>query len=398
MAAEYSRELSAKVHAGKCRLSGLGFWQGASPGFALRREMVDEHMLSKGLLRRGDRKYLQTDHVRLRPGSLDEVAIVRWIFHQYVIEGVTGAELARQFNRKGIPNHHGRPWNCRFVHRILRNDNYIGNTVYNRTSRYLGQTAVKNPAHMWIKSVAAIEPIVEQTLFLRAQKIMEERRVDISENEMLIRLRATLKRRGRLSSSIIDETAGLPSTPTYRTHFGSLRNAYSLIGYTTNRDCDYIDSGHHWAEVMAMIAQQVAAAIEKKGKRPGTNNAADCLFVSDKLNISFRVTRSWPGKEPHHSRRWVIYRRTYLPDGWIVAIRLRENNEAVLDYLLLPTTELVGRMTKFTEKGLSRYNARHFQTADALVRSIVELTAKTGRASTRSARSKIPRTARPRPR
>src|SRR6478609_7401990 len=35
MAAEFSRELSAKVHAGQCRLAGLGFRQGGPTGYAL---------------------------------------------------------------------------------------------------------------------------------------------------------------------------------------------------------------------------------------------------------------------------------------------------------------------------------------------------------------------------
>lgn len=390
MAAEYSRELSVKVHAGQCRLSGLGFRQGASPCYALRRELVDEHMLSKGLLRRGDHKYLQTDHVRLRPGSSDEVAVVRWIFRQFVDAKLTGAEIARQLNRKGISNQHTRPWTCRFVHRVLRNENYIGNIVYNRVSRYLGQKAVNNPTHMWIKAVAAIEPIVERRIFLRAQKIMEERRVDLTEDEMLVRLRATLMRRGRLSTSIIDETVGLPSTPTYRTHFGTLRKAYSLIGYTTKRDCDYIDTGQQWVEVMANLAQKVAAAIETAGEHLNTSRAADYLLVNGKVGISFRVAR-WYGseKKPGHSPRWAIQRRKYLAPGWVVAIRQAESKTVVLDYLLLPTSDLV-KPIKFTEKRLGRCNARRFQTTDALVRAIVALTAKTGRAPTKSAPSKRP--------
>jgi hypothetical protein len=35
---------------------------------------VDENMQPKGLLRRGDRKYLHTDHVKLTPGAPDRVA------------------------------------------------------------------------------------------------------------------------------------------------------------------------------------------------------------------------------------------------------------------------------------------------------------------------------------
>ena len=42
MAGEYSRELSAKVFAGQCRLIELGFRQGGPAGFGLRRVLVDQ--------------------------------------------------------------------------------------------------------------------------------------------------------------------------------------------------------------------------------------------------------------------------------------------------------------------------------------------------------------------
>jgi len=177
-------------------------------------------------------------------------------------------------------------------------------------------------------------------------------------------------------------------------HFGTLRNAYRLIGYTTKRDCDWIDSGQLWAAEVATLAHQLGAAIEKTGEQVNLNDAADCLLMNGNVGISFRVARWWPGKKARHSPRWAIQRRKYLPDGWIVAIRLAQSNKAVLDYLLLPTTELVGRMIKFTEEARGRYKARRFETAEALIRSIIAGTTKTNRASpTKSARSKRPLTA-----
>src|SRR3954467_15953778 len=66
MAAEFSRELSAKVHAAQLRLAALGFRQGGPLSYGLRRELIDENRLSKGYLRRGQQKNLKTDHVVLR--------------------------------------------------------------------------------------------------------------------------------------------------------------------------------------------------------------------------------------------------------------------------------------------------------------------------------------------
>ena len=53
MAGEYSRELSAKVFAGQCRLIELGFRQGGPPGYGLRRRLVDQNGAPKAELTRG---------------------------------------------------------------------------------------------------------------------------------------------------------------------------------------------------------------------------------------------------------------------------------------------------------------------------------------------------------
>src|SRR5438093_13510364 len=52
MAGEYSRELSTKVFAGHCRLLDLGFRQGGSPGYGLRRRLIDQNRNPKATLAR----------------------------------------------------------------------------------------------------------------------------------------------------------------------------------------------------------------------------------------------------------------------------------------------------------------------------------------------------------
>ena len=146
MAAEYSRELSVKVHTGQSRVAGLGFRVGGPLTFGLRRELVDESHRSKGRLAKGERKSLQTDRVRLQAGSDHEATTVRWIFHQFVVGRKSYSEISRQLNRAKLDNPNGRPWNDGMICTILKNENYIGNIVYNRTSRRLGQKLVRIPS------------------------------------------------------------------------------------------------------------------------------------------------------------------------------------------------------------------------------------------------------------
>jgi DNA invertase Pin-like site-specific DNA recombinase len=69
MAGEYSRELSSKVFQGACRLIQLGYKQGGTAGFGLRRMLVDQNGQHKAALKMGEQKSLQTDRVVLIPGT-----------------------------------------------------------------------------------------------------------------------------------------------------------------------------------------------------------------------------------------------------------------------------------------------------------------------------------------
>jgi DNA invertase Pin-like site-specific DNA recombinase len=368
MAAEYSRELSAKVHAGACRFASLGFQLGGPIAYALQRVLVNEKLQPKGILEKGDRKYLQTDHVRLQPGAANEVAVVQWIFHRF-LEVRSEKAIARELNRHGIPTSSGGHWRGPFVTRILRNENYVGNLIYNRRSRKLRGDPVYNPPNLWVRSEGCIEPIVGLDVFLAAKKVIEERRVDLPEEEMLARLRRTLMKEGRLSPAIINKTIGLPCHHVYIAHFGSIRNAYRLIGYTSQRNCDYIDTRQVWADRLAELASQVTAKIEKIGGRIVPGDSTKGLHVNGTVNIFFRVARWIPGEQEHYSPRWVI-QRGRLPDGWIVAVRLGDRNKSILDYLLLPTTGTDRNTIRFSEKDRARLRIDLFETSDALVRSV----------------------------
>lgn len=367
MAAEYSRELSAKVHAGQSRFARLGFKLGGRPGYALLRELVDLTQQSRGVLKNGDRKYITTDHIRLRPGIPEEVAVVRWIFERF-LEGRSETTIACELSRQALPTSTGARWTRAAVNRVLRNENYIGNLTFNRRSRKLRRTSsINNPPELWITSQGCIEPIIDREVFIKANKIIEERRVDITREEMLARLRRTLLNEGRLSPAIIDETIGIPCVSTYRTHFGSIRNVYRLIGYTPKRNYEFIDSQSLWAAEKAKLVSEIAIAIRKAGActAPGL---ADFLVVNGLGSISIRAAR-WCTKD-NRAPYWTIRREARLPRGWIAAVRLAEHNKSVLDYVLLSTDGNVVRTIAFSERARARRGIVQFETCEALARAV----------------------------
>lgn len=353
MAAEYSRELSVKVHAGQSRIVSLGYRVGGPIGFGLRRELVDETQRLKGPLRKGERKALQTDRVRVRRGSEEEAAVIRWIFHQFVVERQSDTEIARQLNRGQVPSQNGDPWTARNIHTILRNENYVGNLVYNRTSRRLGQRLVVNPSDQWIRRDAIIDPIIDGSLFARAQKIMAERRLEISEHEMLLRLRVLLHRKGKLNASLIEGALGVPSVSSLAKHFGSLRKAYALIGYAPKSDCDWIDTRDAWAAVLARHAMQVADALTSNVRRDTKIDAVGgSVKVNGKVRMTFLAARQATKRKPCHATHWKVCRRQKL-SGLLAVLRLGDANRDVADYVLIPSSEMAGPYLRLSNASLA---------------------------------------------
>ncbi|WP_041748336.1 recombinase family protein [Bradyrhizobium cosmicum] len=372
MAAEYSRELGVKVHAGASHLSRLGFRQGGPPCFGLRRELIDESGRSRGIMERGQWKSLQSDRVVLRPGPQHELETVKLIFERFVDGHLTETKIARELNLGGVLNQ-GRPWTFGKIHYMLQNDNYIGTIRYNRHSCRLRTVRKENPPADWIIKEGAFDPIVDKTIFAKAQQRLDDRRQlwGVSDEEMLKRLRVLLHRRGRLSRDIINETQGIPSSVAYLTRFGSLRAAYQLIGYTPKRKYEYVESHTDRRAMIESLVLKVARALAKSGKDVRVEQVHQVLRVSA-VSISFRVARSRLARGAIHPS-WVVIRGRQPPSGLVVVIRLDEGNRAIRDYLMMPASGLVERDLRFSERNRERFGLRQFGTVGGLNEAIKRL-------------------------
>ena len=198
-AGDFSRELSAKVFAGSCRMVQLGFKQGGSPGYGLQRVLVDQSGSMKCLLVPGERKALQTDRVILRPGRTEEVETVRRVFRSFVQGRKSEYEIARELNEERIFNEFGRPWRMLAVRRLLTCEKYIGSYFYNRKSGKLKTRRLPNPPDTWVRCDNAFEGIIDPAVFRTAGAIVSGRpgrciRAWPSNEEVLDRLRHLLER------------------------------------------------------------------------------------------------------------------------------------------------------------------------------------------------------------
>src|SRR4051794_19124459 len=197
MAGEYSRELSNRIFAAKCRLTTLGFRQGGTPGYGLRRLLIDEQRNPKFQLAPGQRKAIQIDRILLVPGPDHEVQVVRQIFEMFVSQPLRQTQIARVLNQKCFSNEMGRPWRYRTVHQILTNDKYVGDNVYNRVSFKLRKKRIQNSPSAWVRADRSFEAIVDVSDFQAARRILDAKSNRLSKDEMLNRLRSCFEEHGR---------------------------------------------------------------------------------------------------------------------------------------------------------------------------------------------------------
>lgn len=211
--------------------------------------------------------------------------------------------------------------------------------------------------------------MINQSLFARAQEIMADRYVVLSEDEMLRQLRLLLKRKGKLTTDIINAASRVPSASSYIKHFGSLRNAFDLIGYKLPRDCDWIDSRPHWLEVLKIHARQAAEALRCPKVQVDESCTCPCVTVNGKTRICFQVARQLKKRGPHDIPSWRIHRRKGQ-SGLLVVLRLGDGNKTVEDYLLLPAPESATPYLTLSDAALARNKAVRFGSLHEGIREI----------------------------
>jgi hypothetical protein len=210
-------------------------------------------------------------------------------------------------------------------------------------------------------------------------------------------LKTTLEKTGRLTPAIINGTVGLPAAHTYMDHFGTLRNAYRLVGYKSPRHCEYLDLRQSWMEPLSQLFNSICEALRKAGrqtslcddrsKRIKEDFPTHHLIVDGACHVFLRVAYWSPGRRGSFSPFWSVPCRR-LSAGWIVAIRLDEHNQSVLDYVVLPTVNNHSNLIRFREKGHVDHGVQYYGTEIELARAVTRLKTNGKRASQTKSRSR----------
>lgn len=290
MAAEYSRELSDKVFAGMTRVVKKGFRTGSHPGYGFRRMLLSADGVPRQQLSTGERKSIATDRVILVPGPASEVFWVREIYRLFISENKTFAGIAAELDRRGAPFLKGKNWSDHAVKRILTHPKYIGTAIYHRTTERLCSKSRKVPESEWIVAPDVFQGLVEPRVFEAAQEALRQKFWRRSNEQVLEQLKFILNTHGSLSTALL--RIHRLSATSFCHRFGSLINAYDLIGYQTRHK----KTAEHRLHVRRIRSEMMQQLVEMFSGRVSVFSWAwrrrSCLRLKNGLKIAVRVCRS----------------------------------------------------------------------------------------------------------
>lgn len=347
-AGAYSRNLSIKVFTGHVNLVNRGYYQGGIPGYGLRRKLIDSNHHDKLILQSGERKCLQTDRTILVPGPENELLIICRIFNMFVFGNYSEYLIAEKLNEEKIKHTNSTQWTRGKVHNILINERYIGNYIYNKTSKKLKSKKINNPQEDWIRYNESFPPIISPDTYRLAQKIIKNRSIHLSDIDIINYLKEKLKEKGKLSGFIIDEDNIGPSSSIISNRFGGLINAYKLIGYTPERDYSFIEINKELRKNHHDITSELYNKINISDKAILKN---ETILINKNMKISLIISKC--KKTQTGNLRWIVrFDRGLSPDISII-VRMDSKNRDIVDYFILPSFEKIEEKLNIKEKNSS---------------------------------------------
>jgi DNA invertase Pin-like site-specific DNA recombinase len=339
-AGEFSRELGEKVYRASRRVAEAGFRTGGLAGYGFRRMMISAEGQPLLRLEPGQWKYSQNNRVVLTLGPKQEIETVRQIFNAASSNGADCAAIARDLNRRRVDYSGGRPWDYYDVRRLLTNPKYAGQCVWGRTSARLKTPKRDVEIDRWVIKRDAFPEIVDTPLFERVQLLLRRRARHLwTDDELLLRLARLFKAKGRLSFELIERASQVPSPKVYVSHFGTLRKAYSLVGYSPEKD-PFLKAvrKEQTEEIRNQLFGQLRVFYPRDIHIFCLPNRSRCILRLDNgLSVSVVLCRSLILKTGDVG--WRIY-PTHCEREYITLLcRLNRQNDGILDFRLFPFVE-----------------------------------------------------------
>lgn len=364
MAAEYSRELSTKVFNAQSRFIAMGYKQGGSAGFALRRVVVGPDGTIKHELRYGERKGATCDRVIFVKGPDAEIEVLRNIYSMYVDEHLAETEIARRLNTKGVPSEFGRPWTPWLVHSLLTNEKYLGNLVFNRGSFKLQRKAVHNPSSMWVRLDSAFDAPISAEIYHSAQAERSRRQIRPDKASLLQHIRDIFRIHGKVTTNLLTKHVSSTMPKLLARHFGTITNAYLLAGIAPTSAFQYVATRRFISETAWNVRNELLARCRIANhvvvdQGPGTG-----IIINDEVAVLVVVMRR--RRYVGDLIRWKVDRKHFETSDFVIAVQLGTDNASIHGYYLFPTASFKGQHLTLRHERLADYSGYWFAELSAV--------------------------------
>lgn len=156
----------------------------------------------------------------------------------------------------------------------------------------------------------------------------------------------------------------MPSAAAYAHRFGSLIRAYQTVGFTPDRDYQYLEVNQFLRRLHPKIVGQTEKMIAEVGSTVARDPATDLLTVNREFTVSLVLSRCQV--QDNGRRRWKVRFDTSLTPDITVAVRLDETNQAALDYYLLPRLDFGQPRIHLAENNSIEFESYRFDSLDYL--------------------------------
>ena len=230
MAAEYSRDLSAKVTRAQKGLLREGFFVGGCIPFGYRPAHVRRSGELLPLPESRDWRKQQGVRTKLVLGPPEEVELVRRIFRMYARPTGTIANISRRLTAEpGTVAAFGK-WTPRRTGYTLQNETYVGRLISGRRLKAVGEKwGSPLPRQDWTICEGGAPSIITPAAFEAAQRKRLRRGSLVRDEEVLADIRRIAKAHGDINQRLL-QGHGRWSWNVYYRVFGSIDAIRDLVG------------------------------------------------------------------------------------------------------------------------------------------------------------------------
>jgi hypothetical protein len=180
----------------------------------------------------------------------------------------------------------------------------------------------------------AFQAIIPEKQWNEAAGRMREEVKPLVDAEMLEKLTALWRRRGKLNTDLINAAKDVPSVPAYCYHFGGLNQVYRLIGYPVEHDLSFVRAIRLSRQLRRLVCNEICETVKSIGGEAERLSTHGMLRLNQGTTIKVMVVKGL--ERPGLATVWRLLLGQELAADFVIFARLKAPARTILDYFIIP--------------------------------------------------------------